>query len=282
MTSPSLLRPRDADAIREQLRAARTKLGVDLAFGGEVAERTLLISQLLGARTAGLRDLPVPAGSGLGGRVAAERRPALVPDYATERTITHQFDRPVLAEGIRSIVAVPVVVTGETRAVLYAAVRGSQPLGARAVDLLVQAGRRLTAELSVRDEVDRRMRLLGSAPAQSPVGNIDLEEIRSVYAELRDLAAATGDPDLRERLRAVSGRLGALGGGPSGAAVALSDRETDVLAQVALGCSNADAARRLGLRPETVKAYLRNAMRKLDAHTRHEAVVLARRQGLLP
>jgi DNA-binding CsgD family transcriptional regulator len=41
-------------------------------------------------------------------------------------------------------------------------------------------------------------------------------------------------------------------------------------------------AERLTLTRETVKAYLRSAMRKLDARTRHEAVVLARRQMLLP
>ncbi|MEV5445542.1 LuxR C-terminal-related transcriptional regulator, partial [Streptomyces sp. NPDC052644] len=64
--------------------------------------------------------------------------------------------------------------------------------------------------------------------------------------------------------------------------VGLAPRELDVLAAVATGATNADAARRLGLRPETVKGYLRSAMRKLGAHTRLEAVVAARRAGLLP
>lgn len=64
--------------------------------------------------------------------------------------------------------------------------------------------------------------------------------------------------------------------------IALTSREVDVLACVAMGATNAVAAQRLGLRPETVKAYLRSAMRKLGAHTRLEAVVAARRAGLLP
>ncbi|NEC73664.1 helix-turn-helix transcriptional regulator, partial [Streptomyces rochei] len=34
--------------------------------------------------------------------------------------------------------------------------------------------------------------------------------------------------------------------------------------------------------PETVKGYLRSAMRKLGARTRGAAVVAARRAGLLP
>ncbi|MFC6932444.1 response regulator transcription factor [Actinomadura yumaensis] len=49
-----------------------------------------------------------------------------------------------------------------------------------------------------------------------------------------------------------------------------------------MGCTNAEAAQRLGLLPETVKSYLRSAMRKLDSHTRLEAVSTARRAGLLP
>ncbi len=76
--------------------------------------------------------------------------------------------------------------------------------------------------------------------------------------------------------------MGIIGDQPESSVVQLSPRELDVVAQVSLGCSNAEAAVRLSLRPETVKAYLRSAMRKLDAHTRFEAVVHARRLGLLP
>lgn len=279
---PPLLRPSDADAVRAELRAVSATLGVPLTFGGEVIDGTLVISELLGARTAGLRGLHVPAGFGLGGRVVAERRPGLIDDYATSRGITHQFDRPVLAEGIHSIAAVPVVVDGQARAVLYAAVRTHEPLGSRALDVVVQAGRRLTTELSIRDEVDRRLRLLTVAEAQNSRSAVSSEEIRSLYAELRRITAVAGGPGVQERLRELSERLGALGGAPSNSALSLSEREIDVLAQVALGCSNVECARRLGLKPETVKSYLRNAMRKLDAHTRYEAVVVARRAGLLP
>ncbi|MFC7745146.1 response regulator transcription factor [Nocardiopsis composta] len=55
-----------------------------------------------------------------------------------------------------------------------------------------------------------------------------------------------------------------------------------MLTFTALGCTNADTAARLNLRPETVKSYLRSAMRRLGAHTRTEAVAEARRHGLLP
>jgi DNA-binding CsgD family transcriptional regulator len=51
---------------------------------------------------------------------------------------------------------------------------------------------------------------------------------------------------------------------------------------VALGCGNAETAGRLGILPETVKSYLRNAMQKLNTHNRTETVVTARRLGYLP
>ena len=55
-----------------------------------------------------------------------------------------------------------------------------------------------------------------------------------------------------------------------------------MLAQVALGCTNAEAAERLSLKPETVKSYLRSAAAKLGTHSRHEAVSKARRSRLIP
>lgn len=279
MTTPALLRPRDEDAVGAELRAVRGKLDVGLTFGGRVTDGTLRISELQGARTGGLRGLDVPAGSGLGGKVLDELWPRLISDYATARTITHQFDREVLTEGIRSVVAVPVVMSGSPRAVLYSAVRGDAPLGARAIEVMTAAAKRLAEEFRVQDEVDRRMRLLSGAQEQPAGDPAAMEELRVTYGELRDLAATADDPAMRARLRSMCDRLH---DGSGGSGIALSERETDVLAQIALGCSNTDTADRLGLRPETVKSYLRNAMQKLNARTRHQAVVNARRQGLLP
>ncbi|MFD4433559.1 response regulator transcription factor, partial [Nocardia sp. NPDC058497] len=88
---------------------------------------------------------------------------------------------------------------------------------------------------------------------------------------------------IRDRLSGVCDRLtGVLAGEPSDEVPRLSRRELDVLAQIALGCTNQEAALRLSLGAETVKSYLRQAMSKLDARTRHEAVALARRHRLLP
>jgi DNA-binding CsgD family transcriptional regulator len=85
---------------------------------------------------------------------------------------------------------------------------------------------------------------------------------------------------LRAQLRVLAERLAR--GRSGGPAATLSARERDVVAQVALGCTNAEATKRLSLRPETAKSYLRSATAKLGAHTRHEAVAKARRARLLP
>ena len=105
------------------------------------------------------------------------------------------------------------------------------------------------------------------------------EDVRLAHADLRTLAAETADPSLRDKLQQIADRL--TGSHPP-AANPLSPRELDVLAMVAVGCANAEAARRLGLLPETVKSYLRSAMRKLGTHGRVETVVAARRLGFLP
>lgn len=62
----------------------------------------------------------------------------------------------------------------------------------------------------------------------------------------------------------------------------LSAREIDVLASAATGCRNSEIAQVLNLKPSTVKSYLRSAFDKLGATSRHDAVVAARRAGLLP
>ncbi|MFG3257297.1 response regulator transcription factor [Streptomyces sp. NPDC048172] len=293
------MRPDDGDAFRQALRLAQRRSDLPMAFGGPVRGEVLHLTQHLGLQTSGLRGLPVHAATGLGGQVLVERRPAAVADYGSADSITHDYDAPVLTEGIRSVVAVPVVVSGAVRGVLYGASRGVAPVGERATDTMVGASRQLARELAVRDEVDRRLRLRQAAetgPGHGPrhgaghepgagcgMSHDAAEELRELHADLRALAQSVDDETLRGQLLDATRRLAGLGAPREPEPrTALAPRELDVLAQIALGCSNAEAAARLSLRPETVKAYLRSAMRKLDVRTRYEAVVTARRRGLLP
>ncbi|MFF6867961.1 LuxR C-terminal-related transcriptional regulator [Streptomyces sp. NPDC012450] len=262
--------------LRGALLRLRRATGLPVVFGGLLHEtRGLRIGELSGAVTPALRGLAISAGSGLGGKCLALGRPCAVTDYPSARHITHEYDRPVSAEGLRSVIAVPVVVRRKVRGVLYGALRDALPVGERVFDAAVAAARDVEQALAVRDEV----RELLDPPPSGP----SWEEVRQAYGELRELAPKVTDPELRERLLAVCGRLETASGPPAPLpSVALTPRETDVLAAVASGATNATAAARLGLRPETVKGYLRSAMRKLGAHTRLEAVVAARRVGVLP
>ena len=116
-------------------------------------------------------------------------------------------------------------------------------------------------------------------PSPGAAGGAAWEQVREAHAALRALAPRVSDPGLRDELMSVCWML--TGEGAS-SPVSLAPREVDVLACVAAGATNAVAAERLGVRVETVKGYLRSAMRKLGAHTRGEAVVAARRAGVLP
>ena len=59
----------------------------------------------------------------------------------------------------------------------------------------------------------------------------------------------------------------------------LSAREREVLRMLAQGATASEVARTLFLSRATVATHVRNAMVKLGAHTRIEAVVIALRDG---
>ncbi|MBW8483039.1 helix-turn-helix transcriptional regulator [Actinomadura parmotrematis] len=273
----------DSAAVRASVLRLRRTTGLPMVFGGALSgPDRLRITELVGGRAGSLDGLVVRAGNGLGGKAMALGRPVWVSDYPRSAAISHDYDGPVGREGLLSIVAVPVVVRHRLRGVLYGALREPLGLADRVVGAVVGAGRDLEQDLAVRDEARR---LAAAAPPAPAPGAAAWEQVRAVHAELRDLAERIDDPQVRARILEASSRLAAAGqGGPDGrpAGPALSPREVDVLSQVALGCTNAEAAQRLGLLPETVKSYLRSAMRKLDGHTRLEAVTAARRAGLLP
>ena len=258
----------------------RRSTGLPVAFGGllEPGHQRVRISELNGTATDALRRLAVVAGNGLGGKAVALARPCAVTDYSASRQISHEYDAAVAAEGLCAVVAVPVVVRRRVRGVLYGALRTAQPLGDRTLTAAVDAARDVEQALVVRDEVQGLLE--AARPQTAPAeGGAAWEQVREAHAALRALAPRIGDPALRAELLDAAGLLAV---GPGRRDVELAPREVDVLACVAAGATNAVAAGRLGLRAETVKGYLRSAMRKLGAHTRGEAVVAARRAGLLP
>jgi two-component system nitrate/nitrite response regulator NarL len=61
----------------------------------------------------------------------------------------------------------------------------------------------------------------------------------------------------------------------------LTRREYDILRRVAMGETNPEIARALGLSRNTVKTYLQRALEKLGAHNRVEALARANQLGIL-
>ncbi len=62
----------------------------------------------------------------------------------------------------------------------------------------------------------------------------------------------------------------------------LSDRESEILALITQGMSNADVARLTYLSPNTVKSYIRTIYRKIDVGSRTQAVLWGVDHGFTP
>ncbi|MFB8386875.1 LuxR C-terminal-related transcriptional regulator [Microbacterium sp. NPDC055910] len=276
----------DAQLVARAVDQLTRRTRFPVAFGGFERDGAVHISAIAGARTRHLEGLVVQAGRGLGGRALVERRPRLALDYRSSRVITHDYDRAVLGEGIATLFAVPVLVGGRARGVLYCGSWSESPVGDVVTGPAFDIASDLATELRVRDEVERR---LAAAMPPTPAGSLSVsarEELRQSYVELRTIASSVSDSALRDRLEHVERRLAALSAEtadtPAEPDVRLSRRETDVLACAAVGSRNAEIAVILGLKEVTVKSYLQSAMAKLDVSSRHAAVVKARRAGILP
>lgn len=245
-----------------------------VAFGGYESHGITTVSALSGARGDELLGLRVASERGLGGRAKVEHRPRFTTDYMASRQISHDYDAEIGSESIVMLFAVPVLVEGEARAVLYGGTRGGSVPDGSFMRAAGDVAQELAREIHVQD------RLAEPVPSIPPAV---LEELRSSHAELRRIAADTTDAAIRDRLHALESRLACIGSSPrQETSVRLTPRETDMLLHAGLGASNAEIGAALGLTESTVKSYLKTAMSKLKASTRHAAVVAARSYGLLP
>lgn len=276
----------DAELVARAVRELARRTRFPVAFGGLLDDGVVHVTTIVGNRTRSLDGLRVRPERGLGGRAMMELRPRMTSDYGSSQQITHDYDVFVLGEGLRTLLALPIVVEGRSRGVLYAGAWDTEPVAGITTAPAMQVAHALADELRIRDEVERRLRAAGALPSPTAPHQ---EQLRETFAELRGISASVDDEALRARLAAVEQRLLALAGEERAPAhtgavpvVRLSPRETDVLACAALGATNGEIAAELGLRESTVKAYIGTAMSKLDASTRHAAVVRARRAGLLP
>jgi hypothetical protein len=118
-------------------------------------------------------------GKGLGGSVLRHRAPLRVNDYVTTSAVTHEYDQAVRAERFTSVFAVPVLVWGEVRGVLYGAVPNRRPDRAeyrRDSGRAVRRCRDWLGELTARDAsqlpTSKTIRMAGSEHGSSPAGTL--------------------------------------------------------------------------------------------------------------
>ncbi|KAB3519780.1 GAF domain-containing protein [Corynebacterium sp. zg254] len=292
----------DEDAIFSALNSLKNATGIPATMYGAVqTDGKLRINKWVGLRTPALHNLEMNVGVGVGGRVLATRRPVGVSDYTRAKSITHDFDRHIRDEGLHSIVAVPVIVNRDMRGVLYAGVHSKARMGDKVLEEVTMTARCLEQDLAVLDALRRHDGARNSSSAAAANANsatssaasqaaapkqnrsmsgAEWEQVRATHSKLRMLANRVEDEALRRDLEVLCDQM--VSPVRVKQTTKLSARELDVLACVALGHTNVEAAAEMGIGAETVKSYLRSVMRKLGAHTRYEAVNAARRIGALP
>jgi DNA-binding CsgD family transcriptional regulator len=268
----SVLRPSDRELVRATSVRLRRSNRIPVVFAGLRDRDVIRVTESVGHHTAALRTITVTPERGLGGLIWLNKRARLVRDYGSAGEITHDFDDQILGEGITDLAAAPIVVDGSVRGLLYAGWRGGgDHLGDNAVSALSLEAGRIATELRIRDEVDRRVAAITARDqVQMPVP----EWIH----ELRDIAAGS-DNETRGRILHLIDEMTGGDRGITEPSIPLTPRQLQVLSLVAMGFGNRVVADRLGLTVDTVKTYLRAAMIRLGARTRHEAVVKARGAG---
>ncbi|MBL7551031.1 response regulator transcription factor, partial [Frankia sp. AgB1.9] len=233
---------------------------------------------------AGLNLAVLPPGVGVGGQVLVRGRPVIA-DVRNSRRQPGRSDWAGTEEGIRAVAAVPVRRAGAIWAVMYAATRSRDQIGSAVSDTFVEMARAFERFLAYHSGGARGD--TGGGPYVRPPAPA-LETLLQIEAELEGLTDHAGDQvAVRERVASIRQLLQACYGYMDGAtdrepAFGLTPRELEVVRFIAEGHSNAEAAKHLTVKPETVKSYLRSIMQKLGVHNRTAAVNVARRAGLLP
>ena len=147
--------------------------------------------------------------------------------------------------------------------------------------------------------IEATRRIVGADPAVGVLVLTMSEDDDSLFAAMR--AGARGyipkDADAEELLGAI--RAAALGEAIFGASIAtrlmsffaggarsaaafpeLTERELEILEQIAAGRSNAEIGQRLAIAPKTVRNHVANVLNKLEVADRSQAIVRAREAGL--
>ncbi len=256
--------------------------GVSLAFGGPVtSDGSVKLDCFAGQTVGALPGVELMQGEGLGGKAAAVQSGITVNDYIDARTITHRYDPIIRAEGLRSLVAVPVIVNRQVVGMMYGAFRTFDIIGGRIERSVGHEARALEQSLVARYFAAPR-----TAGHELEAARLR-EQLRETHRSIQVLAGRAEEPEVRKALDVMAARLMSATSEPGSRTAAAIDagvtaREKEVLQLAGAGLSNQVMADVLGLSLHTIKSYMKSVMSKLNARTRLEAVVAARANGLIP
>jgi signal transduction histidine kinase len=184
------------------------EIGIDLAWIGEVGSTgDIVLGHAVRTRTDAVDGLVVPSGVGLGGLVMQTGRPEWVADYPSAADLSRQFGTQAEREGVRGMIAVPLVHGGRRLGVLYAADRAETRYGDLAVTALEAAAAR-AANAAI---VAERARHSAEVAVHEERRRLALQLHDTVGAMLFTIGAGVrslGDdlarhPDLRARLETI-------------------------------------------------------------------------------
>ncbi|GAA4840278.1 GAF domain-containing sensor histidine kinase [Saccharopolyspora rosea] len=268
-------------ALRGLAKRIRDVCGAHIGLAGPVeGDRLLVLRQWNGTWATGLHDLNVPTGLGLGGLALAEQRPVWVADYCRSDLITHDFDVPISADGIRTMLAVPMMRGGQVHGVVYAAMRAITDFSGRELDAAVDLadGGALALETAAaarrqREHAAAAERRRIAAELHDSVG----AQLFRIGAELRDLRALAGGTALVERLLSLEEQLAETASAFRESVHALDHDRVDDGLTATLSRHCAEFQRRTGTTAQAVQV---GAVPECDPH-RERVLVAAAREALL-
>jgi len=190
------------------------------------------------------------------------------------RTLTEQPDLDVVGEGASGDEAVSLVAAHMPDLVLLdISMPGGGLSAARRIAEAFPAVKIVMLTVSEQDDdVHEALKMGALGYVLKGIGGAELVRV------VRDVATGSSyvSPALAARLLKEVGESGGKVTHPSGRLAALTDREREILEQVADGMSNKEVARALDLQEKTVKHYMTNILKKLQVRNRVEAAILAR------
>jgi signal transduction histidine kinase len=167
-------------AVRRMVANVPRLVGVDVAWVGEPSGADqIVLGHTVNATTDQVDGIIVPAGAGLGGKVMTARRPLWVSDYCAAPDITPHFKAKAEIEGVKAMIAVPIISEHRLLGVLYGANRTDTVFGDRTTEALEKMAIRTSTAMVVAE----RARHAAEVAVH--------EERRRLALELHDSVGAT-------------------------------------------------------------------------------------------